>query len=83
MKILIEMLPDFYERLLSRCHIDSREYSTLSRGMVIRDQKSGEQRAIAILCERVEAVRLIYTASVLYPEAVHAIKSGVDLVLEA
>lgn len=75
MKILIEILPDFYERFVSKCQTDSREYSTLARGMVIRDQKSGEQRVIAILCERVEAVRLIYAASVLYPEAVGAIKT--------
>lgn len=78
MKILIEILPDFYERFVSKCQTDSREYSTLARGMVIRDQKSGEQRVIGILCDKVEAARLLYTATQLYPEAVHAIASAID-----
>lgn len=76
------MLPGFYDGFIAKCNIESREYSILASAMVIRNQKSGEQLMIAILCDRVEAARLIYAASVLYPEAVHPIKSAIDLALE-
>jgi hypothetical protein len=79
LKILIDMSLEHYDRFVAKCDIASREYSILTNGVIIRDQKSGEQRVIAILCDMDEAVRLLYAASVLHPEAVPAIKAGMDL----
>ena len=82
MKILIDMSLEHYDRFVAKCDIASREYSILTNGVIIRDQKSDEQRLIAILCDMDEAVRILYAASVLYPDAVPAIKAGINLARE-
>jgi hypothetical protein len=46
--------------------------------MVVRHPDTGEKRVIEILCDKEEAVRLLDTASRLYPEAVPALKAGID-----
>lgn len=78
MEIVIEMIPEHYDAFVAKCDIASREYSILKNGVVVRDQKSGEQRVIGILCDKVEAARLLYAATLLYPEAVHAIAAAID-----
>jgi hypothetical protein len=77
-EIVIEMIPEHYDGFVAKCDIASREYSILKNGVVVRDSKSGEQRVIGILCDKVEAARLLYAATQLYPEAVHAIASAID-----
>ena len=60
MEIVIEMIPEHYDAFVAQCDIASREYAILKNGVVVRDQKSGEQRVIGILCDKVEAARLLY-----------------------
>ena len=64
MKILIDMALEHYDGFVAKCDIASREYSILKNGVVVRDQKSDEQM-IAILCERADAVMLLYAAGLL------------------
>jgi hypothetical protein len=78
LKILIEMPPEHYDPLVGKCDSESPEYSTLINGMVVRHPDTGEKRVIEILCDKEEAVRLLDTASRLYPEAVPALKAGID-----
>ena len=78
LKIVIEISPEQYDGFVAKCDIASREYSILKNGLVVRDPKSAEQRMIGILCDSVEAARLLYAASLLYPEAVPAITAGID-----
>lgn len=81
--MVIEISPERYDGFVAKCGIESREYSILKNGVVVRDQKSGEQRVIGILCDKVEAARLLYAASQLYPEAVPAITAAIDRARES
>lgn len=78
MNILIEMSPEHYDPFVGKCDSESWEYSILINGMVVRDPDSGEKQAIEILCDKDEAVRLIEVANRLYPEAIPALKAGID-----
>jgi hypothetical protein len=78
LKIVIDIPPEHYEPFVKKCDSESREYSILINGMVVRHPDSGEKQAIEILCDKEEAVRLLDTASRLYPEAIPALKAGID-----
>ena len=82
MKILIDMALEHYDGFVAKCDVATREYAILKNGVVIGNQKSDEQ-IIAILCERADAVMLLYAAGLLYPEAVAAIKAGLDRARES
>jgi len=77
-EIVIEMIPEQYDAFVAKCDVASREYAILKNGVVVRNPKSGEQRMVGILCDKVAAARLLYAATQLYPEAVHAIASAID-----
>lgn len=80
---MIEMFAERYDGFVARCDIASREYAILKDGVVIRDHTNDEQRVIGILCDKVEAARLLYAATLLYPEATPAIKDGIDRARES
>jgi hypothetical protein len=67
-----------YDRFVGKCDIAFREYSILAECRVIAEQKPGEPPVIEIFCEPVEAHRLLYAASMIYPRATAAIKDGID-----
>jgi hypothetical protein len=77
-EIVIEMIPEHYDAFVAKCDIASREYAILKNGVVVRNQKIGEQRVIGILCDKVEAARLLYAATLLYPEAIPFIAAAID-----
>ena len=79
-KILIEMVPEHYDGFLSKCvDIGLPEFTLLKNGIVLRRQVAGkEQRFIAILCEEIEAHKLLAAANALYPTAVDDIKRALD-----
>jgi len=75
---MIEMFAERYDGFVARCDVASREYSILKDGVVIRDHTSEEERVIGILCDEVDAKRLLYVATLVYPEAVLAITMAID-----
>ena len=79
-KILIEMVPEHYDGFLSKCvDIWLPEFTLLKNGIVLRRHVAGkEQRIIAILCEEIEAHKLLAAANALYPPAVDDIKRALD-----
>jgi hypothetical protein len=59
-KILIEISPDHYDRLLSRISKQSRMYAVLKNGIVMHHTEAGTTfRIIEILCEKFHARRLL------------------------
>ena len=81
-KVLIEMSPEHYDLFVAECDIKSREYSVLKNAVITRAESSDEQRKIEILCDEEEARGLLSAATRIYPEAIPAIKAGLDLVPE-
>jgi hypothetical protein len=77
-KILIEMLPEHYDGLLTKCR-DTwlAEYATLKRGVITSRCVDGAQRQeIAILCETHQARNLLVIARSLNSPAVEDIKKA-------
>jgi hypothetical protein len=75
-KILIEMVPEHYDGLLTKCH-DAwlAEYATLKRGVITsRAVEGAQRRMIAILCETHQARNLLVIARSLNSPAVEDIK---------
>jgi hypothetical protein len=55
-KILIDISPDYYDRLLSELSEESRIYAILKNGVVIHQFERGtEFRTVEILCEKFHA----------------------------
>jgi hypothetical protein len=77
------MEPEHYDLFVAECDIKSREYSVLKNAVVAQDPNAGEsQRSIEILCDQEEARQLLDAASRVYPEAVPAIRRGIELARE-
>jgi hypothetical protein len=77
-KILIEMAPEHYDGLLTKCR-DNRlaEYTALINGVVPHRQVAGVQRReIAILCETHQARNLLVIARSLNSPVVEDIKKA-------
>jgi hypothetical protein len=56
LKILIDISPEHYDRLLSEFTEESRIYAILKNGLVIHDLKAGEvSKTVEILCEKFHA----------------------------
>ena len=78
MKIMIEMSPEHYDRLLSKVSQGSMAYIVLKNGIVSggSDEKN---RIIEIACEESEAKTLLHIARDLCPEAAIEIDKGVTM----
>ena len=71
MKILIDILPQHYDRILSEFTEESRMYAILKNGLVIhRFEASNEFRTVEILCEKFHARMILAAAETVCPEAV-------------
>ena len=80
MRILIEISPKYYDRLLSRISADARMYAVLKNGVVIYPAEAGAStRTIEILCEKFEARMLLAVAEELCPEAAPQVEEGIRL----
>ena len=52
-KILIDISPEYYDRILSEFTENSRMYAILKNGLVIHHFKAGNEfRTVEILCEK-------------------------------
>jgi hypothetical protein len=78
-KLLIEMDPEHYDEFLNWCSNIRPEYAILKNGVVVhRTIDNEDRRTIAILCDEIEAQKLLVTAEVLHLLAAQDIASALD-----
>jgi hypothetical protein len=79
-KILIDILPEHYDRLLSEFDEESRMYAILKNGLVIHYFEAGnELRKVEILCDKFHARMILAVAEIYCPEAVAEIEEAIRL----
>jgi hypothetical protein len=79
-KILIDISPEHYDRLLSNFAEESRIYAILKNGLVIHHVEAGNQfRTVEILCEKFHARMILAAAEMYCPEAAAEIEQAIRL----
>ena len=79
-KILIDILPEHYDRLLSEFDEESRMYAILKNGLVIHHFEAGNEfRTVEILCDKFHARMILAVAEIYCPEAVAEIEEAIRL----
>jgi hypothetical protein len=79
-KILIDISPEHYDRLLSKFSEESRIYAILKNGLVIHHSETGEElRTVEILCEKFHARMILAVAEMFCPEAAPEIEEAIRL----
>ena len=80
MKILIDISPEHYDRLLSEFTEESHIYATLRNGLVIHHFEAGNEiRTIEILCDKFHARMILAAAEIYCPEAAIEIEEAIRL----
>jgi hypothetical protein len=80
LKILIDISPEYYDRILGEFTEKSRMYAILKNGLVIHHFKAGNEfRTVEILCEKFHARMILAAAETVCPEAVAQIEEGLRL----
>jgi hypothetical protein len=80
LKILIDISPEHYDRLLSEFTEESRIYAVLKNGLVIHHLKAGEvSKTVEILCEKFHARMILAVAEIFCPEAAAEIEEAIRL----
>ena len=80
MKILIDISPEHYDRLLSEFSEESRIYAILKNGVVIHHFVAGDEfRTVEILCEKFHARMILAAAEIFCPEAASEIEEAIRL----
>jgi hypothetical protein len=79
-KILIDMSPEHYDRLLSEFTEESHIYAILKNGLVIHHFEEGNEfRTVEILCEKFHARMILAAAEIYCPEAAAEIEEAIRL----
>jgi hypothetical protein len=79
-KILIDISPEYYDRLLSEFSVESRIYAILKNGVVIHHFEAGDKsRTVEILCDKFYARMILAAAEVYCPEAAAEIEEAIRL----
>jgi hypothetical protein len=79
-KILIDILPEHYDRLLSEFSEESRIYAILKNGLVIHHFEAGNEfRTVEIFCEKFHARMILAAAEIYCPEAAAGIREAIRL----
>jgi hypothetical protein len=79
-KILINISPEHYDRILSEFTEESRIYAILKNGLVIHYfEASKEFRTVEILCEKFHARMILAAAEMFCPEAAAEIEEAIKL----
>jgi hypothetical protein len=79
-KILIDISPDYYDRLLSKFTEESRIYAILKNGLVIHHFETGNMsKTVEILCEKLHARMILAIAEMFCPEAAAEIEEAIRL----
>ena len=80
MKILIDISPEYYDRLLTEFDEESRMYAILRNGLVIHQFEAGNEfRTVEILCEKFHARMILAAAEMYCPEAAAEIEEAIRL----
>ena len=80
MKILIDILPEHYDRLLSEFTEESRIYAILKNGLVIHHFEANQEfRTVEILCEKFHARMILAAAEMFCPETAAEIEEAIRL----
>ena len=80
MKILIDISPKHYDRLLSEFTEESRIYAILKNGLVIHHFEAGHEfRTVEILCDKFHARMILAAAEIYCPEAAAEIEEAIRL----
>ena len=80
MKILIDISPAHYDRLLSHFTEESSIYAILKNGLVVHHFEAGKDfRTIEILCEKFHARIILAVAEIYCPEAAAEIEEAIRL----
>ncbi|MGB7949499.1 MAG: hypothetical protein WCH75_17570 [Candidatus Binatia bacterium] len=80
MKILIDISPKYYDRLLSQFTEESHIYAILKNGLVVHYfEADSEFRTVEILCEKFHARMILAVAEIFCPEAAAEIEEAIRL----
>jgi hypothetical protein len=79
-KTLIDISPEYYDRLLSEFSEESHIYTILKNGVVIHHFEAGNEfRTVEILCEKFHARMILAVAEMVCPEAAAEIEEAIRL----
>jgi hypothetical protein len=79
-KILIDISPEYYDRLLTEFDEESRMYAILRNGLVIHQFEAGNEfRRVEILCEKYHARMILAAAEMYCPEAAAEIEEAINV----
>jgi hypothetical protein len=79
-KILIDISPEHYDRILSEFTEESRMYAILKNGLVIQHFEAGNEfRTVEILCDKFHARMILAAAEIYCPEAAAEIEEAIRL----
>ena len=79
-KILLDISPEHYDRILSEFDEESRMYAILKNGLVLHHFEAGNEfRTVEIFCERFHARMILAAAEMYCPEAVAEIEEALRI----
>jgi hypothetical protein len=79
-KILIDISPEHYDRILSEFTEESRMYAILKNGLVIYHFETGNvSKTVEILCDKFHARMILAAAEMFCPEAAAEIEEAIRL----
>jgi hypothetical protein len=79
-KILIDISPEYYDRLLNEVAEESRMYAILKNGLVLHHiEGDNVSKTVEILCEKFHARMILAVAEAVCPEAAAQIEEGIRL----
>jgi len=79
-KILIDISPEYYNRILSEFTEESQMYAILKNGLVIHHFEANKEfRTVEILCEKLHARMILAAAEMFCPQAVAEIEEAIRL----
>ena len=80
MKILVDISPQHYDRILNEFSEESRMYAILKNGLVLHHFEAGNDfGTVEILCDKFHAWLILAAAEMYCPEAVTEIEEAIRL----
>jgi hypothetical protein len=77
-EVTIMMSLPVFDAFVDRCDQASREFAILKNGVIVRRPKDDHfERLLAIRCDIVDADRLLYLGTTVYPEAAEEIAKAI------
>jgi len=79
-KILVDISPEHYDRILNEFSEESRMYAILKNGLVLHCFEGGNEfRTVEILCDKFHARMILAAAEMYCPEAAAEIEESIRL----